>query len=26
MSKISYGDPEVDPEQKGGPIDGVRCK
>jgi hypothetical protein len=26
MSKISYGDPEVDPEQKGGPIDKVRCK
>lgn len=26
MSKIRYGDPEVDPEQKGGPIDKVRCE
>jgi len=26
MSKIRYGDPEVDPEQKGGPIDGGRCE
>ena len=26
MSKIGYGDPEVDPEQKGGPIDKVRSK
>jgi len=26
MSKIRYGDPEVDPEQKGGSIDRVRCE
>jgi hypothetical protein len=26
MSKIRYGGPEVDPEQKGGPIDGDRCE
>lgn len=26
MSNIRYGDPEVDPEQKGGPIDRVRCE
>jgi hypothetical protein len=26
MSKIRYGDPEVDPEQKSGPIDTVRRK